>query len=645
MTEIAGAKWFQHTVYSIIAVILLSTLVTSHIFIYSSLTPVLTYCLGVSVLIVFTGSLIIVRKKNDYNINFQILTITLWLSYVFIHGLISNNLNLFHYYIIINIVFFLVLTVLFRAFSDIYKLLFITLNILAFGEAVLCIGQYLKLFDSLNNYFSVTGSCENPNVTAMFLVMALPACWFNTYLTKGTWNKVIKASILVIICAVFMLQCRTAIIGLIAEALIIGNYQFRLLDQFRSKTNRSLAILLSVLFGGIIMLLGISLYNSKRASADGRKLIYKISTQMILNKPITGYGYGTFERNYNLAQADYFKNGNGTSTEAENADFVKMGYNEFLQNGVEGGLIGMLILALTFYSFLRVSFDQGRDDVLNAKTTANTIAITHIGFKASYAAVVAFIIMSVFNFSIQAIPAMCLFMLYSALLVIYTKSKSYSIIREYAQNKVFYFSRRFIAGSFFCLAGILFGWYFSIAIRGNYLNKMAQTDAKKGHCSAALNIMNTLGTGLNSYESYWTNYANITLDIKDYDHAIVRYAKAINLTSNPSVYMKIAQCYEEHGDYSNAEQNLLTAKYIQPNRMQPRFILMNLYLKMKDTSKATLEAKWIVAIQPKIPSKETDFYKYNANMVMNKLGHPYAKAFNSPFNFKKASYLTLKKHE
>jgi O-antigen ligase len=643
MTEIAGAKWFHHTVYSIIAVILLCTLTSSHVFIYTSLTPVFASCLGVSILIAFTGFIILFLKRTESHINFQILTITLWLSYVFINGLISNNLNLFHYYIIINIVFFFVLTVLFRAFSDIYKRLFITLNILAFGEAILCFGQYLKLIDSLNGYFAVTGSCENPNVTAMFLAMALPACWFNTYLTKGAWNKVIKASILVIICAVFILQCRTAIIGLLAEILIIANYQFRLLDQFRSKKNRSFAILLSVLFGGILMLLGINLYNSKRASADGRKLIYKISTQMIIDKPLTGYGYGTFEKNYNLAQADYFKNGNGTSKEAENADFVRMGYNEFLQNGVEGGLVGMLLLALTFYSFLRVSFDKGRDDAVSANTTAETKAITCKGFKASYAAVVAFIIMSVFNFSIQAIPAMCLFMLYSALLLVHTQSKSYSITREYAQNKVFYFSRRFIVGSFFCLAGMFFCWYILIAIRGNYLNKIAQIEAKKGHYNVAINIMNTIGADLNSYESYWTNYANITLDIRDYDHAIVRYAKAINLTSNPSVYMKIAQCYEEHGDYSNAEQNLLIAKYIQPNRMQPPFILMNLYLKMKDTSKAALEARWIVAIQPKVPSKETDFYKYNANMVMNKLGHPYAKAFNSPFNFRKASYFSRKK--
>ena len=52
-------------------------------------------------------------------------------------------------------------------------------------------------------------------------------------------------------------------------------------------------------------------------------LIWKLSTEMMAGKP-SGYGYGLFEKNYNLRQADYFANREYTDTEKRNSDFVNM---------------------------------------------------------------------------------------------------------------------------------------------------------------------------------------------------------------------------------------------------------------------------------------------------------------------------------
>jgi hypothetical protein len=44
-------------------------------------------------------------------------------------------------------------------------------------------------------------------------------------------------------------------------------------------------------------------------SADARVVVWKISAEMIIQRPLLGYGYGSFERNYSLFQSNYFKSG------------------------------------------------------------------------------------------------------------------------------------------------------------------------------------------------------------------------------------------------------------------------------------------------------------------------------------------------
>ncbi len=69
--------------------------------------------------------------------------------------------------------------------------------------------------------------------------------------------------------------------------------------------------------GKVILILGIAVsgwlvmyysYKTKQASADGRILIWKVSAGLLAGKPFGGYGYGLFEREYNLAQGQkYFE--------------------------------------------------------------------------------------------------------------------------------------------------------------------------------------------------------------------------------------------------------------------------------------------------------------------------------------------------
>lgn len=114
-----------------------------------------------------------------------------------------------------------------------------------------------------------------------------------------------------------------------------------------------------LLFSITIFIVGIHLYQIKNNSADGRLLIWKLSTKMIAENPFKGYGYGLFERNYNLKQASYFANQTSSNTERRNASFVAMAYNDYLEQTIEGGILGLL-----FYSDITKVFVGEKENQL-----------------------------------------------------------------------------------------------------------------------------------------------------------------------------------------------------------------------------------------------------------------------------------------
>src|SRR5205085_12006605 len=84
-------------------------------------------------------------------------------------------------------------------------------------------------------------------------------------------------------------------------------------------------------------------YTVKKVSAESRLLVWKVALQLFSDRPATGYGYGTFEKYYNLHQAAYFQTGSASEKEIKNASYVRTGYNEFFENCVEGGIVGVTL--------------------------------------------------------------------------------------------------------------------------------------------------------------------------------------------------------------------------------------------------------------------------------------------------------------
>lgn len=79
----------------------------------------------------------------------------------------------------------------------------------------------------------------------------------------------------------------------------------------------------------------------KEDSALGRILVWKVtlSTPHPHASLLWGNGIGYFESQYGKWQADYFQEKEGTEKERHIAGYVTTAYNEFLELGLEQGII------------------------------------------------------------------------------------------------------------------------------------------------------------------------------------------------------------------------------------------------------------------------------------------------------------------
>lgn len=501
-----------------------------------------------------------------------------------------SGVNIFLLYAGSNTILLIACSLFFNNNSNRVIICFKLIALFAFLESMLCILQFAGLWSSQNNLVKVTGSWVNPNVTAMFLAMAIPAIIYLSLKAGKPGTKIYIACIIAVGIALILLKCRTAFIGGALATAILLNRQYNIVKALRKRwVLSSLLMLLFLAFAFI-------LYTSKQSSTDGRKFIWKISIRLIQQKPLTGYGYGRFEQPYNLQQAQYFANGEGNENEKNNASFVLMAYNEFLQNTVEGGIIGLLLFVGLLLSLLIPALKNNNSD---KKASLQTVA---------FAGVAAFATMSVFNFTIQAIPVMCLFIIYAAILG--------------TSNKVNYFSSFNLSKWFIKVPLILIAislLLLTISFANAFTKVKNSNDLlREGDLNSAIEVLQPLENKLNNSQYYWQTYGAILYEQRNYKVAIEKYNNETLISSNPEIYMQLGKCYLAIKLPGKAIENFNVAKNIQPNRIAPIFGILKAYDIIKDTVNIIKTAEQIISMEPKANFKQADVYKKQAALLLEK---------------------------
>lgn len=132
---------------------------------------------------------------------------------------------------------------------------------------------------------------------------------------------------------------RTAIIASVLGVcfLLFRKYNLKIKRFFKKKLFGLLCILSFIL--GVILLAQIN-----TDSINGRFFIWKISSEIIKDKPIAGIGPGNFQFEYMNYQSEYFENISHNTSEALLADNNNFAFNELIHITTETGIIGLFLI-------------------------------------------------------------------------------------------------------------------------------------------------------------------------------------------------------------------------------------------------------------------------------------------------------------
>lgn len=568
------------------------------------------YGFAISSLVFVTATAFFLSKdRKTPEFKAPILLFCLWFSYVFVGYLTNKAGVLITIYMFVLYLLLRSATVLFSSLKFKFKPFFYGIIILSTIESLYCILQSLGICKSHSLLFPVTGSYNNPNVTAIFLALTIPVF---LYFFRKKFKWLIRICFFMLLTALLLLKCRAAFIGTIISVVIFYGLEYNLISWIKNNKSKPTAKALFILSFLIIIPLSSYLYNAKKDSADGRKFIWKVSAVMALEKPLMGYGYGYFEKEYNLYQADYIKDGKATPKELKNAGPVIMPHNELLHNLVEGGFIGLLLTGLFFGSlFFALKWQTGIDGGKPNKTE-----LKDSYFNISYAGVIAFIGMSMVNSTIQIMPVMALLIIYAAMICSTSKSLWFPSFLKFQLN-----SNAFPI--FFKTTTVVLSGYMLYIVSGMAIadreNKKVSIFQKEKHYQEALQIMQDLKNNLAGDPNYWRNLGIIYMKTKNYQQAIDCFTIAKKWSSLPDLYLAPGMCYERLHQYPKAIAEYKQLVLLLPSKFGYRFRLMQAYFKNKDTVNTVITAKEILGLEAKIPSAKVERYKKIAWNLIQKI--------------------------
>jgi O-antigen polymerase len=468
-------------------------------------------------------------------------------------------------------------------FSRLVKQLFFAITLLAMAEAVLVLSQQVGWVNSLNKYFAATGSWQNPNVIASFLSLSIFCTLRLRQLSSQKWVKGYAFIVLVFsILAILLLKSRTAYLVL----LFICCYEYGMpflnqLRDFKKISLKTAAIGMAFL---LLLLLIVRVSINKTGSTQSRMQILGNTAKLIAEQPIKGYGFGGFEKTYNTYAAQQNDNVN---------DFVKMGYNDYLQLALEGGLPIALLWGLLNFSLLRLAWQERK-----------------WGFDFT-PIVIAFGIIQVTNFGFQAMPSFALWLLLMALGLAQLKTSKQSI--TITHPSLLRFAKLGLASlGFYALVK-------SSTLTAAYYDKwMARTISNEKDRTA---FLLSLSGKLEGFPGYHEDLGDAYLKAKDWQKAMTQYQQAFLQTTGPDLVMKMAMTHKQLGQKDSCLQMLTLATKMQPFKLLPKFVILRMHINDGDTALAKAGASAILATPVKVASKKAKEIKGYAKFYLDSMAH------------------------
>jgi len=366
----------------------------------------------------------------------------------------------------------------------------------------------------------------------------------------------------------------------------------------------------------------LGLYHFKKGSADGRMLIWKVSSNIIKDYPILGVGQDQFKAYYCDYQADYFRNNTGSEYESLAVDnqFV---FNEFINIWVENGIVGLIIFMILLFFIFKSSVNLKnvpvvlKDEVYligNKKTPLPHLSVVQL-INLLKASILSIIVFGCFAYPSEILPIKVVVVVCLAML-----STAISSQKKQETNSV----NSSIISLWLRISSI-----FAIAV---VFLAFTQLNTLKTACTTWTNAYHLYQSEryddcLIEYEKAWPELKNNGDYLLNYGKALCMTGsleKAIEVLERSKSYSTSSVYYTSLGDSylalhqnSKAKECYKNAHFITPAKFYPKYLLAKYYYKTGDIENAKLMAQEVLQKQIKVKSTAIDEIFKEMQMILN----------------------------
>lgn len=468
-------------------------------------------------------------------------------------------------------------------------------------EAVWGLTQLYGLSSSNHSLFRLTGSFFNPGPFSGYLAMILPVCLgmilkLRDCDKKAWWRTATVLYYMACICAVLILMVLPA--GMSRSAWIAGAvscgwvyWRYRIgwkktksLWTQHPKTRWMVAsVAVMLLFAGFA-----GIYTMKKDSANGRLLMWTVTAKAIGRQPVMGTGLGGFPAAFALEQADYFESGRASNVEKLIAGCPEYAFNEYLQIGLEQGLVGLPLFLL----WLCFSFYYGIKRKLYG-TCGGILALAIFAISSYPFQLPSFWVILLFLTAICvttpktqeekgriALPYVGIIAALGCLILFWMQIGTSEVYTQWNSYKHLYYSKAF---------GVAEKEYKSLYPRLNHKPEFLFEGAQ---CLSKANKPAEANTWLQ---------------------------RAVQLSADPMLYYVMARNEQTLGQYEAAEKHLLYAIHILPERLYPYFLLTKLYAEpaFLQPEKMQKAAHAVLTKEPKVQSTAIREMRQEVKKMLN----------------------------
>ena len=336
------------------------------------------------------------------------------------------------------------------------------------------------------------------------------------------------------------------------------------------------------------------LYSYKKDSADGRILIWKISLEMVKDKPILGYGFDGFRKNYMNYQAAYLQEKQLPETINNLADDNHHAFNEFLRIIIEQGIIGVIIL---FIFLTTIGYT-----IYKYKLYIDTVSRTIIS------CLTALLFFSFFSYPMSTFHINALIVILMAGLACSSQDTPIWKLQIRSISLIIPYSIIFFISSVYLFSYSKANSDWLNTLKGVYTNDNILEEARK-KLSGNPYFLSTYGKYLNKKKRYSKAASILSQSIKEY----------------PSYYtvMELGISYKAQKKYTEAMHCFYKAMHMIPHKIKPLYFMMELYYDQKDYKSAIQLSNRILCKQPKIRSSELNIILKRTILLQEKMNARY----------------------